>query len=149
MSEKEWSPSVVEKRQKELLEIFIDYWDLRSTTLNIVTDEGVFFIKNKRGANAEGYPTETGFVVKKGSKLSDGIVAKFMENYPNAYRLREELASTIVIGGIMQEDYEFESISLAASVVLGRNASGQKEWTDSTGLKFEETLNIENTTSGR
>lgn len=148
LSEKEWSPSVVEKRQKELLEIFIDYWDLRSTTLNIVTDEGVFFIKNKRGANAEGYPTETGFVVKKGSKLSDGIVAKFKENYPNAYRLREELVSTIVIGGIMQEDYEFESISLAASVVLGRNASGQKEWTDSTGLKFEETLNIENTTSG-
>lgn len=148
LSEKEWSPSVVEKRQKELLDIFIDRWNLRSTTLNRITDEGIFFIKNKRGANAEGYPTETGFVVKKGSKLSDGIVAKFRENYPNAYRLREELTSTIVIGGIMQEDYEFESISLAASVVLGRNASGQKEWTDSTGLKFEETLNIENTASG-
>ena len=151
MNEKEWIPQTVEKRQKELMGIFILRWDLKylkSTTQDRETDDSVFFIMNRRGANAEGYPSETGFVVKTGSKLSDDVVERFKDNYPNAYRLREEISNTIVVGGIFQEDYEFESISLAASVILGRNASGPKEWVDKAGLKFEETSAIENTISG-
>lgn len=148
LNEKEWSPNVVEKRQVELLNIFISYWNLKSIIPNKETEDVGFFIKNKRGANAKGYSTETGFVVKCGSKLSDGIVAGFKDNYPNAYRLRKELINTIVVEGVFQEDYEFENTSLAASVVLGRNASGPKEWINDVGLKFEETLNIEDTALG-
>lgn len=152
LNEKEWSPKIVEKRQSELIDRFIFCWDLKyskPTVQNKESDDGTFFyITNKRGANAEGYPSESGFVVKNGSKLSDSVVAKFKDNYPNAYKLREELSGTIVINGIFQEDYEFESISLAASIILGRNASGPKEWIDKAGFKFEETSNIENATAG-
>lgn len=148
LNEKEWSPNVVEKRQVELLNIFISCWNLKSIIPNKEIEDVGFFIKNKRGANAKGYSTETGFVVKCGSKLSDDIVAGFKDNYPNAYRLRKELINTIVVEGVFQEDYEFENASLAASVVLGRNASGPKEWINDAGLKFEETLNIEDTSLG-
>lgn len=34
--------------------------------------------------------------------------------------------------------YEFDSISLAASLILGRNARGQKEWVDINGFPFDE-----------
>lgn len=60
-------------------------------------------------------------------------------NYPNAYRLREKLCSDgTIINGVFQNDYEFDSISLAASLILGRNARGQKEWVDINGFPFDE-----------
>lgn len=45
-----------------------------------------------------------------------------------------------MVDGIFQDDYEFDSISLAASIVLGRNASGKKEWVNNVGLRFEEII---------
>ena len=103
-------------------------------------DTALFYISNKRGADSIGYPTEGGFVVKAGSKISDAVVEKFEINYPNAYKLRESLCRDgIIASGIFQSDYEFDSISLAASLVLGRNARGQKEWVDSTGIPYDET----------
>lgn len=60
-------------------------------------------------------------------------------NYPNAYRLREKLCSDgTIINGVFQNDYEFDSISLAVSLILGRNARGQKEWVDINGFPFDE-----------
>lgn len=149
LSEKTWTPKIVEKRQSELIERFVACWELNYSKVPVQNQEkeedSLFYIVQKRGANAEGYQAESGFVVKAGSKLSDDVVVKFKENYPNAHRLREKLyGEGIVVDGIFQVDYEFESISLAASIVLGRNASGQKEWLDSAGFKFEETMKNSN-----
>ena len=138
-----WTPSIVKNRQKELLEKFEECWELdyvdevdKKTTLD---DETLFYITNKRGANSTGYAVENGFVVKAGSKISDTTVEKFEVNYPNAYRLREKLCSDgTIINGVFQNDYEFDSISLAASLILGRNARGQKEWVDINGFPFDE-----------
>ena len=140
----EWTVEVVKARQEKLLNAFSEKWDLKYVNEKDKDDEGIedtasFFIKNKRGANAEGYKTEDGFVVLANSKLSEEIVPKFEENYPNAYVLRNSLINDgKVINGILQEDYLFTSISLAASVILGRNAQGQKEWVDSLGFQYDQ-----------
>lgn len=148
LSENTWTPEVVEERQKSLLGKFIECWELQyidTSDKREASDEDVrlFYISNKRGANAIGYSTESGFVVKKGSKISDEIVEKFEINYPNAYRLREKLCvDALVVSGVFQMDYEFDSVSLAASIVLGRNARGQKEWVDEDNVPYDENIEI-------
>ena len=149
LGENTWTPEIVESRQKELMGKFIECWRLeyiediekKETAEN---DTALFYISNKRGADSLGYPTEGGFVVKAGSKMSDGTVDKFEINYPNAYRLRESLCGDgVIVDGVFQSDYEFESISLAASLILGRNARGQKEWVDSAGIPYDECIGTE------
>ena len=150
LCEEEWTPIIVEKRQSELLAKFTECWDLNYTVptpADIDSEDNTFFINNKRGANAEGYPTEGGFVVKKGSSLSSETVALFNDYYPKAYRLREELEQSIITNHIFQEDYEFTSISLATSVILGRNANGKTEWVDKSGFSFEESINTDRLSS--
>lgn len=144
LNEATWTPETVASRQENLMNKFIECWRLQyiEDTDKKETDEDdrtLFYISNKRGADSAGYPTEGGFVVKAGSKTSDTVVEKFEINYPNAFRLRENLCQeSIIVDGIFQSDYEFDSISLAASVILGRNARGQKEWIDSAGIPYDE-----------
>jgi hypothetical protein len=144
LSENVWTPIVVETRQKELMDKFIESWELQyvATVEKKEFSEdttSLLYIANKRGANAVGYSVDGGFVVKEGSRFSDSVVEKFNVNYPNAYRLRESLCNEkTIVDGILQSDYEFDSISLAASVVLGRNARGQKEWVDVNGVPYDE-----------
>lgn len=146
LNEKTWTPETVESRQKELMNKFIECWRLSYAAdaegREIAEeDAGLFFIASKRGADSSGYPTEGGFVVKAGSKVSDAVVERFEINYPNAYKLRNSLCKEGVIsGGIFQSDYEFDSISLAASLILGRRAIGQKEWVDSAGTPYDESV---------
>lgn len=139
ISESTWTPSIVKDRQKTILEKFKECWELKYVEDTDKKDATLFYIANKRGANSTGYADENGFVVKAGSKISDSVVEKFELNYPNAYRLREQLCTDgIILNGVFQSDYEFDSISLAASLILGRNARGQKEWVDSDGITYDE-----------
>ena len=151
ISENTWIPSIVKERQKELLRKFTECWELKYVNdvdkKDTQDDMTLFYITNKRGANAIGYTDENGFVVRTGSKVSDAVVEKFDVNYPNAYRLRNQLCSQgTILNGMFQSDYEFDSISLAASLVLGRNARGQKEWVDVDGIAYDE--KVENINSG-
>ena len=131
---------------------FIECWRLQYAADTekkdaLEDDTALFYLSNKRGADSTGYPTEGGFVVKAGSKMSDAVVEKFEINYPNAYKLRGNLCRDgIIVGGIFQSDYEFDSISLAASLILGRNARGQKEWVDSAGIPYDETAEADGNT---
>ena len=149
LGENTWTPEIVESRQKELMGKFIECWRLeyiedKEKKETAENDTALFYISNKRGADSLGYPTEGGFVVKAGSKMSDGTVDKFEINYPNAYRLRESLCGDgVIVDGVFHSDYEFESISLAASLILGRNARGQKEWVDSAGIPYDECIGTE------
>ncbi|QSH99384.1 DUF262 domain-containing protein [Treponema phagedenis] len=140
----EWTPEIVEARQNELINKFITFWELQYTkstdNVDIVQkDTFLFYIVDKREANAIGNPDREGFVVKKDSKLSDDISKNLEKKYPRAFKLRAKLIKEkIVIDGVFQKDYKFNSISLAASVILGRNASGQKEWADADGIVYEK-----------
>ncbi len=149
LSEQVWTPEVVEARQEELINTFIKCWELsyierRDKKDRTKEEETLFFILDKRGAKAAGYPTEEGFIIKEGSKVSHEVVEKFPVTSPNGFRLRENLCREgVIVDGIFQKDYELENISLAASLVLGRNARGQKEWVDKDGIPFDEKLEID------
>ncbi len=154
LGEKTWTPEIVEARQKELMNQFISCWRLSSQAdtgkkEKTEDDTVLFYITNKRGADSSGYPTEGGFVVREGSRVSNAVVEKFEKSYPKAYKLRESLCRDgMIVNGIFQLDYEFDSISLAASLILGRNARGQKEWVDSAGVPYEERMESEGAAAG-
>lgn len=44
----------------------------------------------------------------------------------------------VIKNGCFTKDYSFSSISASASVILGRNANGRKEWVKLDGRSFEE-----------
>ncbi len=148
LNEKIWTPEVIEKRQKYLIDKFSECWELNyvlNTEKKEISNEDTvqFFIKNKRGAEAVGYTSEGGFVVQVGSKVSDTVVPKFETICPNEYKLREKLFDdNVVIEGVFQSDYEFDNISLAAIIILGRNVRGKKEWVDKNGIPYDERLEI-------
>lgn len=149
ISEQTWTPQVVEKRQEMLINCFIQRWDLTYTeeSLNDNSQRRKYYIRGKRGANAAGIPFDDGvFTVIQGSKVSSEISNDFEHNYPNAFRLRNKLCENqIITDNIFISNYDFSSISLAASVVLGRNASGPKEWVNSNNTPYEQVEMLENT----
>ena len=121
----EWTPEYVQKRQQGLIEIFSKYWELDAGD-TIRTDSN--FKLAGRGASATGYPNDDNtFVVLKGSKISPDVTSGLQPVY---LTLREELIQKGVIQNtIFMENYPFNSVSAASSVVLGRASNGRTEWT--------------------
>lgn len=102
-------------------------------------------IKAARGADALGEPTSDGFLVFKGSKAADSITPSFSISLT---KLRQSLIDRNIINDVkgsllFSEDYIFTSPSLAAAIVMGRNANGLEEWKLKSGqtLKSFETNN--------
>lgn len=98
--------------------------------LKIKIRQDVFFIKAARGADAQGEPTSEGFVVLKGSKATNTTVPSIT---PSFNKLRRQLIEKNIIRvniDVLEfcEDYIFTSPSLAAAIVMGRNANGLEEW---------------------
>jgi len=105
----------------------------------------LFQIKAARGADAFGEPTSDGFLVFKGSKASISTTPSLS---PSLLKMRQQLIDKNIIHKIddsmqFSEDYIFTSPSLAAAIVMGRNANGLEEWKLKTGqtLKSFETNN--------
>ena len=122
----EWTPGIVEKRQEELGEIFLNRWELGEKPFS--TDDHPVFNLVGRGADAKGYPEyDNRFVVLKGSKISYDMT----NGIPSSMKLKRQdlIDAGIVINQVFEQDYEFTSPSTAASVILGRSSNGHKEWT--------------------
>ena len=120
----DWTPDVVQNRQKDLMKVFINKWNLEKDPSG--GDAGDFLLSG-RGCNAYGKPlNDDHFIVLAGSKISDDVV----DSFPSGYlELRKTLISKgIIVKGLFITDYIFSSSSAAASVVLGRSANGRKEW---------------------
>ncbi len=86
-----------------------------------------FYIHAARGAEAKGVVVSDGFTV-----LKDSVIASsFVPSMPSAL---QNLRATLLSKKIVDEnykftrDYVFTSPSLAASIVMGRNANGRIEW---------------------
>ena len=151
-----WIPEIMEERQKSILKVYSEKWNLEfksvDTTIEPVETTTVFTL-DKRGAKATLDVSNGLFVVKAGSRLSDVISDNFPAGYVKAYNLRNDLVRDgLVVDGVFTRDYEFDSMSLCTSVILGRSASGG-EWKDSgevtpkgTGKKtsYEGVFDIEN-----
>lgn len=86
-----------------------------------------FYIEAARGANGKGLVVSDGFAVLKGSIVANPI-SKSMSS--NLVKLREKLFNNGIIDAnyYFVKDYIFTSPSLAAAIVMGRNANGRTEW---------------------
>lgn len=96
--------------------------------INSKPDESIYFyIDAARGATAKGVIVSDGFAVLKGSKVANPVTTS-MSN--NLVKVREKLLNNGVIDSnyCFAKDYVFTSPSLAASIVMGRNANGRTEW---------------------
>lgn len=132
-------PSIAESDRAEMEE-FIENIKLLINTLghkvfdekretNFKRKEAIFYIKATRGADAAGVPSSDGFVV-----LKDSLIATVSPSMNSSLvRLRQRLIDeSIIISSdnklVLNEDYLFSSPSMAAAIVLGRNANGLEEW---------------------
>lgn len=86
-----------------------------------------FYITASRGTDAKGLIVSDGFAVLKGTKVADSTVASMSASL---IKLRNSLIEKGIIDSSFKftKDYIFTSPSLAAAVVLGRNANGRTEW---------------------
>lgn len=140
--EKIWDEQTVIKRQQALIKVFTDAWELRYDfhgSVEMTDDGAIIYHVTLRGSNATGYEKADHFTVIKGSRIAADTVPSFLQYYPNAYNLRNQLISSgIIVNYQFTSDYDFESLSLAASVVIGRTANGYTVWKDGSGLSFGE-----------
>ena len=89
--------------------------------------EQYFFIKAARGADAKGMIVSDGFAVMKGSTIAFSTVHSMSDSLK---KLRDSLIKKEIIDKNFKltRDYIFTSPSLAAAIVMGRNANGRTEW---------------------
>ncbi|WP_294412493.1 GIY-YIG nuclease family protein [uncultured Ruminococcus sp.] len=142
--------SSVSEYDEAMLEEFIDNAKLLVNTLgykafepisqpsnNANHDIELFYIKAARGADAIGYIVSDGFVVKKDSVIAASTTPSMSESLK---RLRTNLLSdgTIDSTNTFTKDFIFTSPSLAAAVVMGRNANGRIEWKTSEGTTIKQ-----------
>ena len=120
-----WTPDVVKRRQKNLMDIFTKNWDLEKDPQRKGREN---YLLSGRGGNATGYPLDNdNFIIYAGSKISQDVTDGFPQNYAD---LRNALVSDgTIVDGIFVKNHTFTSSSAAACVVLGRSANGRKEWT--------------------
>jgi hypothetical protein len=138
--------SAISEADKSEMEEYIENLKLLINTLGHKLFEEkremkeVFYIKAARGADAKGEPTTDGFVVLKGSKAATSITASMS---PSLVKLRERLSLKGIIRqngdhNEFYEDFIFTSPSLAAAIVMGRNANGLEEWKLKSGLSLKK-----------
>jgi hypothetical protein len=100
--------------------------------------DGEFFIKSV-GLTARGKMTNEGFVVIKGSQSSNSFKTASSKSLKKKWELLSE--ETIVAkDDFFVKDYLFTSPSLAAAMVLGRNANGLTEWKNENKKTLKEIL---------
>lgn len=89
--------------------------------------QSYFSIKAARGADAKGLIVSDGFAVMKGSTIASSTVPSMSDNL---MKLRNSLIEKGIIDEYLKftRNYIFTSPSLAAAVVMGRNANGRTEW---------------------
>lgn len=103
----------------------------------------LFYIKAARNADATGYLTDEGFVVRKGSIATPDTTPSLKTRNLGYYNLRTRLVDEGVLvpqGDLLvfSRDYVFSSPSAAAATVMGRAANGRTEWKTAKGVTLEE-----------
>lgn len=87
----------------------------------------LFYIQAARGADAKGVIVADGFAVLKDSAIATTTVPSMPDSLNH---LRNELIGKGIVDSTFHfvKDYIFTSPSLAAAIVMGRNANGRTEW---------------------
>jgi len=134
-----WTPDIVKARQKELLDVFAKAWDLQINHDSSVNASDTVFHLVIRGCNATGVSIPgSKFCVKKGSVIASGTVPSCPQGYIDQ---RNNLINQGIIDkDTFMQDYIFDSVSAAASVVGGRSANGRKEWSTLDGRPYGKVI---------
>ena len=134
-----WTPAVIKNRQSELLDVFSKAWDLQIDPAAQGGVSDTVFHLAIRGCNASGVSVPgSKFCVKKGSIISADTVPSCPQGYIDQ---RNNLISQgIIMNGVFQQDYVFDSVSGAASAVGGRAANGRKEWSTLDGRPYGKVI---------
>lgn len=149
--------SSISEYDKAMLQEFISNTKLLVNTLGYKTldtledssmkrenSQVYFYISAARGADARGVAVADGFAVLKGSSIATTTVPSMS---PSLVQLRTGLIEKGIINSQFQftKDHIFTSPSLAAAVVMGRNANGRTEWKtiDKKSLKSIEEGDLE------
>lgn len=104
----------------------LDYKSFEKLVENDDKNGDDFFI-NSIGLQARGRITNEGFVVIKGSESNNEFKVASSKSLKRKWmQLREQ--NIVDKNGIFTKNYLFSSPSLAAAMVLGRNANGLTEW---------------------
>lgn len=100
-------------------------------------NEVIFHIVAARGADAKGLLVPDGFMVIKGSKIAKDTAPSMASNLVN---LRNKILEKNIINQefVFVTDYMFTSPSLAAAIVMGRNANGRTEWKTTKGKSIKD-----------
>lgn len=93
---------------------------------NSTKGKELLYIKAARGCDAMGEQSSEGFLVLKGSKISDTMTPSASPSFIS--HRRELIEKGIIVGTEFVEDNIFSSPSYAAAIVMGRNANGLTEW---------------------
>jgi hypothetical protein len=131
-----WTPDIVKKRQKKLLDLFTQKWDLvLSNNEDLQVSPDCLFHIAMRGCNASGYAGNgSEFIVKAGSIISPDVTQSCHKGY---VELRNKLIQNgIIVDGVFVTDYTFDSPTAAAVVAVGRTSNGRKEWTTLDGRQY-------------
>lgn len=114
---------------------------IHSDTNNLANnEEDLFYISAARNASGKGKATSEGFVVLKGSQVSDSVTNSFPSNMQ---KLRDLMIAEGVIVNqndklIIKKNYLFNSPSSAAMIIMGRSANGLTEWKTKSGKILQE-----------
>lgn len=103
----------------------------------------LFYIKAARNADAVGYLSDEGFVVRKGSIATPDATPSLQKGNLGYYNLRQRLKEEGVLAPqgdalVFTDGYVFSSPSAAAATVMGRAANGRTEWKTEMGVTLEE-----------
>lgn len=106
---------------------------------------GIKLVCAVKGAEANGILLDDGklLVLKGSAAIKDNAPSFEHHNYKKLKDKLLEIGKLKNDGGylIFTDDYEFNSSSAAAAVILARSASGPYEWKDNEGRKLKDILN--------
>lgn len=136
INENSWTPEIVASRQKMLLKLLSEKWDLQiDPSEEVAESEKLIFHIAIRGCNATGYAGTNGnFIVKAGSTISIDTTSSCQPSYVDARKIL--IDNGIIVDGVFTQDYSFDSPSAAACIVGGRSANGRREWTTLDGRQY-------------
>lgn len=110
---------------------------IEETSMKQKDHDIIFSITATRGAKATGKVVADGFVVLKNSQVASSVTQSIS---PYLVKLRNSLIESNIINKnfIFTKDYLFTSPSLAAAVIMGRNANGRTEWKTDKNKKLKD-----------
>ena len=133
--------NLTEEKECELEE-FVDYVKIVMGTLGhkvfepfvtSTTDEEILYAA-RNNAKASGKRVSDGFVVLKGSSITD----KTTKSCPDFVLKARNKNKEKIIDSVLAEDILFSSPSAAAAFVCGSSANGNSEWKNAKGVTLKE-----------